>query len=146
MKTKKTQWIEFKPSEKNMTKVLGDLEAAVIEALWKLQVGHVREIHTLVNQKRKVAITTIATILDRLYKKGLVERELKKGKGLYYEYRPALTKTQFETTVVKSVFKGLFEAFGDSAMSYLIDTTGIKDQKALEDFKRYLERLKQGLK
>jgi len=141
--TKNTQWVEFKPHEKKLTKVLGDLEADIMEALWKLQLGHVKEIHKEVSQKRKVAITTVATVLDRLYEKGLVERDLKKSKGLHYEYMPTITKKQFEKTVVRSVFEGLFETFGDSAISYLVNRARIKDKRALEEFKRHLERLKQ---
>jgi len=143
---KSTQWIEFKPHEKKLTKVLGDLEADIMEALWKLQLGHVKGIHEEVSQKRKVAITTVATVLDRLYEKGLVERDLKKSKGLHYEYKPTITKKQFEKTVVRSIFKGLFETFGDSAISYLVNRARIKDRKALEEFKRHLERLKREAK
>lgn len=143
---KSTQWIEFKPHEEKLTKVLGDLEVDIMEALWKIQRGNVKEIHKEVSQKRKVAITTVATVLDRLYEKGLVERELKKSKGLYYEYKPTVTKKQFEKTVVRSVFEGLFETFGDSAISYLMDHVRIKDKRTLEEFKRHLERLKKEAK
>jgi len=141
-----TQWIEFRPHEAKLTKVLGDLEVDVMEALWKLQLGNVKEIHKKVSQERKVAITTVATVLDRLYEKGLVERELKKGKGLHYEYKPTTTKKQFEKTVVRSVFEGLFETFRDSTISYLLNRTKIKDKKTLEEFKRHLERLKKEAK
>ena len=140
---KSARWIEFKPHEKKLTKVLGDLEADIMEALWKLQLGSVKEIHGEVSQRRKVAITTIATVLDRLFEKGLVERELKKNKGLHYDYKPAIVKEQFEKTIVRSIFEGLFETFGDSAVSYLVNHARIKDKKALEEFKRHLERLKQ---
>jgi len=137
-------WIEFKPHKKKLTKVLGDLEADIMESLWKLQLGNVKEIHEVLSQKRRIAVTTVATVLDRLYEKGLVERELKKGKGLRYEYKPAITKKQFETTVVRSIFEGLFETFGDSAISYLVNHVRIKDEKTLEEFKRHLEKLKKG--
>jgi len=137
------RWTEFKPYEKNLVKVLGDLEADVLEALWKLKVAHVRDIHREVARKRKVAVTTVATVLDRLFEKGLVERELKRTRGLYYEYRPSLTKRQFESTIVRDVLKGLFETFGDAAVSYLINQVGIKDEQKVEEFKVYLEKLKQ---
>ncbi|HEY4675434.1 MAG TPA: BlaI/MecI/CopY family transcriptional regulator [Candidatus Bathyarchaeia archaeon] len=140
---KNPNWIEFKPSEKDLAKVLGDLESAIMQTLWRLKAGDVKKIHKEVSQTHKVAITTVATVLDRLHDKGLAERELKKGKGLYYEYRPSLTQTQFKKTVVKSVFTGLFETFGDSAISYLIDNAKIKDQRTVAEFKRYLEKLKQ---
>jgi len=137
-----TQWIGFKPHEKKLSKVLGDLEADIMDALWRIQHGNVKEIHKEISQERKAAITTIATVLDRLHEKNLVERELKKDGGLHYEYKPAVTKKQFEKTVARAVLEGLFEAFGDSAISYLADRVAIKDKRTLEEFKRNLERLK----
>jgi len=137
------RWTEFKPYEKNLVKVLGDLEADVLEALWKLKVSRVKSIHREVARKRKVAVTTVATILDRLFEKGLVERELKRTRGLHYEYRPSITKRQFENTIVRDVLEGLFETFGDSAVSYLINRTGIKDKQKIEELQGYLKKLKQ---
>lgn len=136
----KAKWVEFKPHERNLSKVLGDLEADIMEALWELDPANVKGVHKKVSEKRKVAITTVATVLDRLYEKGLVTRELKKWRGVYYEYKPAITKRQFENTVVRDVLKGLFETFGDSAMSYLVDRMEINDRKKLEEFKRYLRK------
>ena len=80
-------WSEFKPYAKDLAKVLGDLEADVLEALWKLESAHVKAIHKEVTKKRRVAVTTVATVLDRLFEKRLVDRELKKMRGLHYEYR-----------------------------------------------------------
>ena len=137
------KWTEFKPYEKHLAKILGDLEADVLEALWKLKVAHVGDIHKEVVRKRKVAVTTVATVLDRLFEKGLVERELKRTRGLRYEYRPSITKVQLENTVVRDVLRGLFETFGDSAVSHLINGAGIKDKQKIEEFKSYLEKLKQ---
>lgn len=136
------EWIEFKPHKKWLTKVLGDLEADVMETLWKLKFGRVKEIHKEVSRKRKVAITTVATVLDRLYEKGLVERSLKRGKVLYYEYSPAITKKQFEKDVVRVILEGLLETFGDATISFLINYGEIKDQKTIEEIRRHLKRLK----
>jgi len=140
--SKSTRWIGFRPHEKKLSKVLGDLEADIMDVLWRIHHGNVKEIHKEIGQERRAAITTVATVLDRLHEKNLVERELKKDGGLHYEYKPAVTKKQFEKTVAKTVLEGLFEAFGDSAISYLVDRAAIKDKKTLEEFRRNLEKLK----
>src|SRR3990170_7339429 len=124
---KPVKWTEFKPHEKSLAKVLGDLEADVMESLWNLQEGQVRDIHKDVSQKRKVAVTTVATILDRLHEKGFVERTLVKSSGIYYEYRPLITRKQLEHTVVRDVLKGLFETFSEPVVSYLVYSSGIED-------------------
>ena len=52
-----------------------------------------------------------------------------------------MTRSQVDSTVVRNVFKGLFESFGEPALSYLAQTTGIEDQKELEELKKKLEQL-----
>jgi len=137
-------WIDFQPNKEGLSKVLGDLEADIMRAIWKLEAANVKEIHGEVNLERKAAITTVATVLDRLYDKGLVDRELIKTGKLRYEYRPALTLGEFERTVVSNVFKGLFETFGESAVSYLVQNSGLEDEEALKALKNRLESLRRG--
>jgi len=138
-----TDWIDFQPHKQDLSKVLGDLEAGIMKTIWKIQSGDVRAIHGELNKERKAAVTTVATVLDRLHGKGLVQRELVKGAGVRYVYSPAMTRTQFDSTIVRNVFKGLFESFGESAISYLAQTTGIQDQDALEELRKKLEQLKE---
>jgi predicted transcriptional regulator len=137
------EWLDFNPNKEDLSKVLGDLEADVMKAVWGLQEGNVKEIHAEVNKTRSSAITTVATILDRLHSKGLVKRALVKDGGIRYEYSPAMSRVQFESTVVRNVFKGLFETFGDSAISYLVQNSGIEDEEVLREFRDRLERLKE---
>jgi predicted transcriptional regulator len=134
-------WIDFQPHKQDLGKVLGELEADIMKTIWAIQSGDVKTIHKELNKERKAAVTTVATVLDRLHRKGLVRRKLVKGAGVRYVYRPAMTRSQFDSTIVRNVFKGLFESFGESAISYLAQTTGIEDQEALEELRKKLEQL-----
>ena len=137
------EWIDFQPHKQDLSKVLGDLEADIMKTIWTIQSGDVKTIHKQLNIERKAAVTTVATVLDRLHAKGLVKRELKKEGGVRYVYSPAMTRNQFESTVVRNVLRGLFESFGDSAISYLVQTTGIEDEKTAEELRKQLEKLKE---
>ena len=138
-----TDWIGFQPHKQDLGKVLGDLEADIMKTIWTIQSGDVKTIHNELNKERKTAVTTVATVLDRLHGKGLVQRELVRGAGVRYIYSPAMTRNQFDSTIVRNVFKGLFESFGESAISYLAQSTGIEDQDALEELRKKLEQLKE---
>jgi predicted transcriptional regulator len=137
------EWIDFQPHKEDLSKVLGDLEADIMKTIWTIQKGDVKSIHKQLNKERKAAITTVATVLDRLHDKGLVQRELVKEGGVRYIYKPAMTRNQFESTVVSNVLRGLFESFGESAISYLIQTTGLEDEEAAEELRKRLEKLKE---
>lgn len=135
-------WIDFQPHKQDLSKVLGDLEADIMKTIWTIHSGDVKTIHKELNKERKAAVTTIATVLDRLHSKGLVQRELVKERGVRYMYKAAMTRNQFESTVVSNVLRGLFESFGESAISYLVQTTGIIDEEA-EELKKRLEKLRE---
>ncbi|MBE0633422.1 BlaI/MecI/CopY family transcriptional regulator [Candidatus Bathyarchaeota archaeon] len=136
------EWIDFQPHKEDLSKVLGDLEADIMKTIWTIQTGDVKTIHKHLNMERKAAVTTVATVLDRLHAKGLVQRDLVKEGGIRYVYSPAMTRTQFDSTVVRNVFKGLLESFGESAISYLVQSTGIEDKEVTEALKKRLEQIK----
>ena len=50
---------------------LGPLELTIMHLMWERKTLTVREVHTELKKKRKIAITTVSTTMNRLYKKGL---------------------------------------------------------------------------
>lgn len=85
--------------KQNKPSPFGDLEEKVMEAIWRLGNATVSETREFLS-KDKFAHTTIMTILDRLYKKGILTRK-KEGKG--YRYYPLITKDEFEKAIAKKV-------------------------------------------
>ena len=136
-------WIDFQPHKEDLTKVLGDLEADIMKTIWNIESGDVKTIHKHLTKERKAAVTTVATVLDRLHEKNLVQRELVKKGGIRYIYKPSMTRTQFDSTVVSNVLRGLFESFGESAISYLVQTTGIEDETTAVNLRKRLKKLKE---
>jgi predicted transcriptional regulator len=64
---------------------LGDLERLVMEQLWSADDAlTVREVHERLAETRELAYTTVMTVLDRLAKKKLTERE-RDGKAWRYK-------------------------------------------------------------
>ena len=71
---------------------LGDLEAVVMDRLWSwARPVVVREVLEDLQRDRRIAYTTVMTVLDNLHRKGHVERE-KDGRA--YRYRAAQTREQ----------------------------------------------------
>src|SRR3954471_17282785 len=70
---------------------LGPLEVTVMEILWTHGENNVRDVVDKLN--RPLAYTTVMTTLDRLYKKGMLER--RKSERAFF-YSPMLTRTAWE--------------------------------------------------
>ena len=99
------------PSPRRSLLDLAPLELDCMNTLWPIGEGTVREIRDLLAARRPRAYTTIMTIMDRLARKGVVER---KKTGRAYVYRPRLSaedaRAQALGQVLDSFFGGSKEA------------------------------------
>jgi predicted transcriptional regulator len=90
---------------------LAPLELDCMNTLWPVGEATVREIRDLLAVRRARAYTTIMTIMDRLARKGVVER---RKAGRAYVYRPKLSaeeaRAQALSQVVQNFFGGSREA------------------------------------
>ena len=90
---------------------LAPLELDCMNTLWPMGEGTVREIRDGLAARRSRAYTTIMTIMDRLARKGVVER---RKAGRAYVYKPNLTaeeaRAQALGQVVENFFGGSKEA------------------------------------
>ena len=107
-------------TKKGIGSVLSPLECDVLDILWKCNNCRVQEIHkTLKNNKKKVALTSVAVILDRLHKKGIVTRKIEKGLGGgHYIYSVKESRKDFEESVVEQTVNKLMNTFGSVAANY----------------------------
>jgi len=95
---------------------LGELEREVMNELWSAPGPMlVRDVHTALSRDRDLAYTTVMTVLERLSRKQMVERDLD---GRAYRYRPAQTK----------------DALVAEAMSDALDGAGVHRTEALVRF------------
>src|ERR1700684_560683 len=90
---------------------LAPLELDCMNTLWPMGQGTVREIRDRLAARRPRAYTTIMTIMDRLARKGIVER---RKVGRAYIYSPNLSadeaRAQALGQVVENYFGGSKEA------------------------------------
>ena len=99
--------------------VLSPLENDVLNELWPDKRFRVRDIYQILHKQRKVALTSVAVILDRLFEKGIVDRQIETARGgLRYVYFPKKDRKQFEKSVVEQTVNRLIASFGDAAVSY----------------------------
>jgi BlaI family transcriptional regulator, penicillinase repressor len=115
----------------------GTLERDVLDVLWRQADLAVRDVQTQLS--RPIAYTTVMTTLDRLYKKGVLER---RRVGRAFRYSPAVTREQLRASIAGSVLAGLLQsrdAASTPVLSNLIDSVG--EQAQGEELLRRLEEL-----
>ncbi|MGB0034920.1 MAG: BlaI/MecI/CopY family transcriptional regulator [Candidatus Acidiferrales bacterium] len=95
---------------------LAPLELDCMNTLWPMGEGTVREIRDRLAERRPRAYTTIMTIMDRLARKGIVER---KKIGRAYMYRPNLTAEDARTQALGHVVEGFFGGSKEALIAQL---------------------------
>ncbi|MFQ5406253.1 MAG: BlaI/MecI/CopY family transcriptional regulator [Candidatus Micrarchaeia archaeon] len=108
---------------KGLHAFLSPLECDVSKALWSGKKSmRVRQIHTKLKKLKtwkKIPLTSVAVILDRLYEKGIVTRTAETGRGgTHYLYSAKKTKKELEYTFLDDTVNRLLASFGPSASSY----------------------------
>ncbi len=133
----------FQPSLEGIKKALGELEAEVMECLWRLSSASVQEVCDTLNQTREIAYTTVMTTMDRLYKKGYLER-IKVGKA--YVYTPAYSREKFQEALAKEVLGGVLDSFAEPVISTFVDMITKENPEYLDRLERMIKEKRKTLK
>jgi BlaI family penicillinase repressor len=119
---------------------LGDLQAEILGALQKLGKASARDVMNEIAPEKRVAYTTVSTVLDRLHKKGLVKRSRAPGRGgakyIYFYATPVKMRTNF----VEKALNGLIEAFGPSVVPAIYNSLEEISKKETADLKRKISK------
>jgi predicted transcriptional regulator len=109
-----------------------------MEAVWS-QGGElrVRDVHA--RFQARLAYTTVMTTMDRLYKKGLLDRR-KEGRAFFYSAR--LSRQQFAFDAGAGVIHGLLDREGEPALSFLVDAITQRDRELLDSLERLVREKK----
>jgi predicted transcriptional regulator len=118
----------FKPGARGAGHVLGELETAVMEILWRKPGQTVNEVEERLRDKREIAHTTVLTTLDRMYRKGYLTRE-KHAKA--FVYAPRYTREEFDRRLAQEVLVALIGHSAEPALSTFVDLIG-EDPGALD--------------
>ncbi|TMC32455.1 MAG: BlaI/MecI/CopY family transcriptional regulator [Chloroflexi bacterium] len=94
--------------------LLGPLESAVMERLWKRGPATVRDVVDDLGRSRGLAYTTVMTVMVRLQAKGMLRRE---RNGKTYVYRPAFSREEHRARLSRDLARGLVSQFGDAALA-----------------------------
>jgi predicted transcriptional regulator len=127
----------FRPPRELLSASLGSLEKQVLDVVWTSGEVTVRDVHTRLDGR--VAYTTVMTTLDRLYRKGLLERT-KRARA--FVYAASATRQELDQIVASDVVSGLLA--GEWAaplpfLSNLVEAVGERDRALLDELERLVK-------
>jgi BlaI family transcriptional regulator, penicillinase repressor len=112
---------------------LGDLQYAIMRILWDEGEATVARVQEKLSDDRDRALTTIATMLTKMEKKGVVAH---KSEGRQFVYRPLVSESDVHRSMVTELTERLFKGDFKALVSHLlteqeIDRAELKRLKAL---------------
>jgi predicted transcriptional regulator len=124
-----------------LAKVLGDLEARVMRALWDLgELVSAKQLHERVAETHHVSLMTVITVANRMTEKGLVRR-VRRSALLHYETR--MTEPEFMAHASRHVVEGVVGFEPDAVAASFVDVWAERDPERLAALARLIqERLR----
>ena len=129
-------------SADGFAKVLGDLEARVMRAVWEIgRPVPARAVHERVVREHDVALLTVITVLNKLVDKNLLRRD--KQEGLLH-YQACWSEEELRAHVARRVVDGIL-SFGPAAFATsFVDALAEQDPEQLAQLERLIQRRLRG--
>ena len=125
-------------SAEGLAKVLGDLEARVMRAVWEIgQPASARSVHERVTREHAVTIHTVITVLNKLVEKGLLRRE-KRDDLLHYE--ASVGEGEFRTRASRRVVEGILSFGPEAVTASFVDVLAENDPERLAALAELIRR------
>jgi predicted transcriptional regulator len=124
--------MHFRPKPSGLASHFGTLELRVLEAMWR-RGGEVavRDLHA---DFSSAAYTTLMTTMDRLHRKGVLER---RKIGRAFVYRPATSREALESGLVTRALQPLLQgASAEPILSFFVDEVSRQDDRLLDELER----------
>ncbi len=97
---------------------LTELQLAILAILWERGEATTQDVHRALLDDRGLALTTVATLLTRLERKGVVEH---RKDGRQHVYRPTVSRGDVRRSKVRELTETLFDGDAAALVSHLVD-------------------------
>ena len=104
---------------------LSDLQLAVMRVLWDKGEASAAQVQQSLERSRKLAITTVSTLLVRLEKKGVVSH---RADGRTFIYRPRVSEQEMRRKTIASVIHNLFRGNPSEVVGQILSERDVSEE------------------
>jgi BlaI family penicillinase repressor len=108
---------------------LGKLQLAIMRVLWRRREAAVTDVHEDLEAERGLAPTTVATMLAKLERKGVVAH---RTEGRRFIYRPLVEEEQVRRSMVDELTSQLFHGDVTALVNHLLSEHSIEARELAE--------------
>ncbi len=105
---------------------LGETELEVLDIVWDLGAASVSDVLEIIRKKRKVAYTTVMTVMRKLADKGYLEF---KEEGRSYVYSPRIPANQVRGRLLSDVVSSVFGGSRMAAVRTLVEAESLSEEQ-----------------
>jgi len=113
-------------------------EEQIMQILWKIEKGFVKDVITHFNEP-KPAYNTVSTIIRILEKKGFVSY---KAYGKTHEYFPLISKKDY----TKKFFKGFLSRYFSNSFQQLVSFFSNENEMSIEEMEKIMKMMEEEIK
>ena len=127
------------PTDQGAPPPLHELEAEVMDMVWRLDEASVRDVMASVNTAtgRDRAYTTYMTIMGRLDGKGMLSR---RREGKTDLYTPSYTREQYADLRAQTELESVVDQYGDVALTHIARRMAALDPQRRRALQRLVRR------
>ena len=104
---------------------LTNLQMDVMQVLWRQSEATVAQVHAVLQDERQLAMTSVATLLSRLEKYGLLAH---RTKGRHYVYRPLVPQSEARRSQLTDLVNRFFHGNPADLVYHLINEAEVDDE------------------
>lgn len=121
---------------------LGELQHAIMRVLWAEGQASVSRVFEALPREHRRALTTIATMLTKMERKGVVTH---RSEGRQFIYEPTVAETDVRRSMVEDLTERLFDGDVAALVSHLLTEQEI-DRAELVQLQQLIEARRKGSK
>lgn len=138
--TKRPSVHAFRLKEHGLERVLGGIEAAVMEIFWSRdEPCSIAEVRAALAPDRPLSFNAVMTVMNNLVAKGCLDRS-RADDARSYRYRARVSREAFVGQVTREVAQGLVRDFGPLAVTQFLDVLREEDPASLQRLRQWLEQ------